>query len=406
MNTLHIEIAQKAASTLNKDAVKEMVISSSKPFFGANDCQDQYQRFDGSSLEGRLSDHVEFLDVDCANPSLQEDVRVHVYKMHDYSCQTEDIDSDEGSIHAASHYILPSRELDGQWENLVFEDDVKNILLKYVETALILSDHGVNPNIVSWNRVILLHGPPGTGKTSLCKALAHKLSIRQADRFKYGQLVEINSHSLFSKWFSESGKLVQKMFEQILELVEDPQVLVCVLIDEVESLSAARNGNGNEPSDALRVVNALLTQIDGLKRHRNVLVLTTSNITGAIDVAFVDRADIKHFVGLPACSAIYSMLRSSALELMDKGLIQWDNILTFNCLPPYSNIDGGDNTNNSATLLDIANNSPAPSARFIRKLPFLALAKLSQFPVTLHDFLAAIRECLVQNSTTTVAFKG
>lgn len=99
-------------------------------------------------------------------------------------------------------------------------------------------------------RVILLHGPPGSGKTSLCKALAQKLSIRFSHRctvyfilfpetFSYiflfcadvvcesfptkttflivtthvryaqTQLVEVDAHSLFSKWFSESGKLVR-----------------------------------------------------------------------------------------------------------------------------------------------------------------------------------------------------
>jgi SpoVK/Ycf46/Vps4 family AAA+-type ATPase len=51
--------------------------------------------------------------------------------------------------------------------------------------------------------------------------------------------------------------------------------------------------NGSEPSDAIRAVNALLTQLDALKRFPNVMVLTTSNITEAIDLAFVDRADIK-----------------------------------------------------------------------------------------------------------------
>ena len=47
--------------------------------------------------------------------------------------------------------------------------------------------------------------------------------------------------------------------------------------------------SGSEPSDAIRVVNALLTQIDHIKRYPNVLILTTSNITEAIDLAFVDR---------------------------------------------------------------------------------------------------------------------
>ena len=48
--------------------------------------------------------------------------------------------------------------------------------------------------------------------------------------------------------------------------------------------------SGNEPSDAIRVVNALLTQLDQVKRYPNVLILTTSNVTGAIDLAFVDRS--------------------------------------------------------------------------------------------------------------------
>lgn len=84
--------------------------------------------------------------------------------------------------------------------------------------------------MIAWNRVVLLHGPPGTGKTSLCQALAQKLSIRLGHRFPAAQLLEINAHSLFSKWFSESGKLVQKLFDHIHELLDDPDTLVFVLI--------------------------------------------------------------------------------------------------------------------------------------------------------------------------------
>lgn len=86
------------------------------------------------------------------------------------------------------------------------------------------------------------------------------------------------------------------MFRKIQELIDDPDVLVCVLIDEVESLTAARKSamSGSEPSDAIRVVNALLTQLDQIRRYPNVLILTTSNVTGAIDLAFVDRSAGKH----------------------------------------------------------------------------------------------------------------
>ena len=80
-----------------------------------------------------------------------------------------------------------------------------------------------------------------SGKTSLCKALAQKLSIHLSDRYTYGQLLEINSHSLFSKWFSESGKLVQKMFDKIQVRV---LILICVFICNVMLICVLFSCNG------------------------------------------------------------------------------------------------------------------------------------------------------------------
>jgi AAA+ superfamily predicted ATPase len=61
---------------------------------------------------------------------------------------------------------------------------------------------------------------------------------------------------------------VQQLFTQLHQLCDDSEALVCVLIDEVESLTMARQMSlcKNEPSDGVRVVNALLTQIDALRR--------------------------------------------------------------------------------------------------------------------------------------------
>jgi ubiquinol-cytochrome c reductase cytochrome c1 subunit len=117
------------------------------------------------------------------------------------------------------------------------------------------------------------------------RGLAQKLAIRLGKQFPQSKLVEINAHSLGSKFFSESGKLVGRMFESIETILDDePDTLTCVFVDEVETLASKRERtlNGNDPFDAVRAVNSLLTALDRLRHHPNVVVLCTSNLITAL----------------------------------------------------------------------------------------------------------------------------
>uniref|UniRef100_A0A803QXM8 Pachytene checkpoint protein 2 homolog n=1 Tax=Cannabis sativa TaxID=3483 RepID=A0A803QXM8_CANSA len=311
---------------------------------------------------------------------------VHVFQLNEEG-PSEDLSGD-GQPSTFNEWSLPAKEFDGMWESLIYEPGLKKRLLRYAASALLFTEKGVDPFLVSWNRVVLLHGPPGTGKTSLCKALAQKLSIRFNSRYSQSQLVEVNAHSLFSKWFSESGKLVARLFEKIQEMVEEENNLVFVLIDEVESLAAARKAalSGSEPSDSIRVVNALLTQIDKLKSFPNVIILTTSNITAAIDIAFIDRADIKAYVGPPTLQARYEILRSCLEELIRTRILSSFKDCDQFMLPNYTSLKEKLNTaegQEAETLqlckhmLEAAEACEGLSGRSLRKLPFLAHAALS-----------------------------
>ncbi|KAK7584322.1 hypothetical protein V9T40_005285 [Parthenolecanium corni] len=341
-------------------------------------------------------DNVKELSIDRA------DLKFHQYLLEEEEIQTEEFnagaDGDSESVSVANYCVLPHVSCDGLWESLIFDNNIKESLLEYAITSMIFSQHKVDTNVICWNRVILLYGPPGTGKTSLCKALAQKLSIRLKSNYQLTEFIEVNSHSLFSKYYSESGKLVMKMFAKIKEHLEYGESLVCVLIDEIESLTRARNScvSGGEPSDSIRVVNAILTQLDQIRKYPNVLILTTSNLKSAIDVAFVDRADLQVYIGPPSAYAIYSIFVSCLEELIRVGIITTEKSISFlpaKCVEDSD--DEKDNLNNK--LLSVAKLCDGLSGRILRKIPFLAYSYFSRSKnKSIENYIGALQQAISQ----------
>jgi SpoVK/Ycf46/Vps4 family AAA+-type ATPase len=228
----------------------------------------------------------------------------------------------------------------------------------------------------------------GCGKTTLCKGLAQKVSIRMKELFNRFYFYELNAGSLFSKWFSESSHNLSRFFEDIIQICYDPLTFVIILIDEIESLSISRTSSlsSNEPSDMLRVVNTLLTQIDHLKSFSNILILTTSNLIEIIDQALIDRSDLILFIGPPSIKTIFHIYRACFYELIEKNLI-------------YSQIQSEELKDK---LWNLAKLSQGLSGRTLRKLPMIAFSHIQQFDHFIHPeqlFKAMHQQLIYQKNT-------
>jgi len=175
------------------------------------------------------------------------------------------------------------------------------------------------------NPFILLHGPPGTGKTSLCLGLAQKISIRLSSTYKSTKLIQIKTAVLLSKYYSESAKHVDDIFNMIISMCEErSDGFICVLVDEVESIASSRefSTQHGESLDSMRATNALLTGLDRTAGYSNVVFLFTSNLCDALEPAFLDRCGSKEFVGPPRTVEQYEILRSVLEKLVACQVIQ------------------------------------------------------------------------------------
>ncbi|RMZ16010.1 hypothetical protein D0862_01447 [Hortaea werneckii] len=262
--------------------------------------------------------------------SIDLDIQTYVLKAEQEFRSRRAIDvTSDGEGQKARILPLPNIALKDAWNSLVFDDRLPALLLRYLVRMLgMVKQTSLNLAAFNWNRLCLLHGPPGSGKSTFCRSLAQKLSIRLSNIFPKATLVEVNANSMLSKYFGESGKLIGEMFEKVHTMAQDPAALICVVIDEIETIASSRERSttGGECSDGLRATNQLLTALDRLRFLPNVIVLCTSNLTTAIDQAFLDRVDIKQLIPCPSPTAIYEIFRSCLNELVRSSIVVDRNV--------------------------------------------------------------------------------
>jgi transitional endoplasmic reticulum ATPase len=133
----------------------------------------------------------------------------------------------------------------------------------------------------------LLYGPPGTGKTLLAKAAA-----REAE----ANFIATKSSDLLSKWYGESEQQIARLFNRARQVA--PTI---IFFDELDSLVPARGGGLGEPQVTERVVNTILSEMDGLEELQNVVVIGATNRPTLIDPALLrpGRFDELIYVGVP-----------------------------------------------------------------------------------------------------------
>lgn len=171
---------------------------------------------------------------------------------------------------------LPNAALHDEWNSLVFDGDLPARLLRYlVRMTGMMRQPGLNMSTFNWNRLCLLHGPPGSGKSTLCRALAQKVSIRLGGTFSSATLIEINTNAMLSKYFGESGKLIGATFDHVTTMAQEQDRLICVVMDEIETIAGSRDSsvNGREVRDGLRVSSTLVS----LNRQRLILSRLRTN---------------------------------------------------------------------------------------------------------------------------------
>ncbi|MCP3981579.1 MAG: CDC48 family AAA ATPase [bacterium] len=158
------------------------------------------------------------------------------------------------------------------WDDVGGLHDLKRTLHEMIELPLCEPEAFARLGIRA-PKGVLLYGPPGTGKTMVARAVATEAGAN---------FLATKGSSLLSKWYGESEKKIAEFFHRARQVM--PTVL---FFDELDSLAPVRGGSSGEPQVTERIVNQLLTEMDGMEELQGVVVLGATNRPDRVDPALL-----------------------------------------------------------------------------------------------------------------------
>jgi transitional endoplasmic reticulum ATPase len=147
---------------------------------------------------------------------------------------------------------------------------------------------------------VLFYGPPGCGKTLLAKAVANMCQ---------SNFISIKGPELLTMWFGESEANVREVFDKARASAP------CILFfDELDSIGKARGGGDGDGGGAGdRIINQLLTEMDGIGAKKNVFIIGATNRADILDPALMrpGRLDQKIYIPLPDLKSRVAIFKAS-----------------------------------------------------------------------------------------------